>query len=124
MNWPRAHWWVGTLTLALFLLSGAYMRWVAHVPQLQDLTRSVYRSRHLFILLAALVNLAMSTGHPPARRVQRVISTLMLIAPMLLLTAFWVEPGEGIEAGPWSQYGLFMLFGAAALLVVQRTPRS
>jgi len=124
MNWPRTHWWVGTVTLVLFLASGAYMRWVANVPELQDITRAVYRSRHLFVLLASLANLALSTGPQPKRRVQRVISTLVLIAPAFLLTAFWVEPAQGIEGAPWSQLGLYMLFGAAALLVIVKRPRA
>ena len=124
MNWPRTHWWIGTVTLVVFLLSGAYMRWVAHVPALADITRSVYRSRHLFILLAALANLALSAGPQPTTRIQRVISTLVSIAPVFLLTAFWVEPAEGIEAAPWSQLGLYMLFGAAALLAIGKRPRA
>jgi len=99
------------------------MRWVAHVPQLQDVIRAVYRSRHLFVLLAALANLALSTGPQPIRRVQRVISTLVLIAPVLLLTAFWVEPAQGIVAAPWSQLGLYLLFGASALLVISGSRR-
>jgi len=100
------------------------MRWVARVPELPDITRAVFRSRHLFIMLGALANLAMSAGPQPTRTVQRVASTLMLVAPALLLTAFWVEPSEGIEAGPFSQYGLFLLFGAAALLVIWQRPRA
>ena len=124
MSWPRLHWWVGTVTLVLFLLSGVYMRQVVRVPDLEDLTRAVYRSRHLFILLAALANLALSAGPQPTTGNQRLISTLVLIAPQFLLTAFWVEPAQGIEAGPWSQLGLYLLFGAAALLaIVQRHRR-
>ena len=123
MNWPRTHWWVGTITLVLFLLSGAYMRWIVHVPELQDITRAVYRSRHLFVLLAALANLALSAGPQPLRRVQRVISTLVMLAPVLLLTAFLVEPEQGIVAAPWSQLGLYLLFGASALLVIENRPR-
>lgn len=124
MSWPRAHWWVGTVTLVLFLLSGVYMRQVVRVPDLEDLTRAVYRSRHLFILLAALANLALSAGPQPTTGNRRLISTLVLIAPLFLLVAFWVEPAQGIEAGPWSQLGLYLLFGAAALLaIVQRHRR-
>lgn len=123
MNWPRTHWWVGTVTLVLFLLSGVYMRWVIHVPELDNVTRSVFRSRHLFILLAALANLALSAEAWPTTGNQRLISALVLIAPLLLLTAFWVEPWQGVEGGPWSQLGLYMLFAATALLAIVKRPR-
>ena len=120
MTWARAHWLAGTVTLVLFALSGAYMRWVARVPELADLTRSVYRSRHLFILLAAVANLAMAGSARP----RRVASVPLLIAPVFLLVAFWTEPAQGIDAGPWSQIGLYLLFGAAVALVLAkpRTP--
>ena len=124
MNWPRAHWWVGTVSLVLFLLSGAYMRWIAHVPELNDITRAVFRSRHLFILLAALANLALAAGPRAAEGKQRGAASLVLIAPLFLLPAFWVEPSQGIEAGPWSQVGLYLLFGAAALLALRTRPRA
>ena len=124
MNWWRAHWWMGTVTLVLFPLTGAYMRWVVHVPELEDITRAVFRSRHLFILLAALANLALSSREWPATGSQRLISVLVFTAPLLLMTAFWVEPWQGIEAGPWSQLGLYMLFGAAALLAIVKRPRA
>jgi len=120
MNWPRAPWWMGSVTLVLFLLSGAFMRWVARVPELEDLTRSVFRSRHLFIMLAALANLALASD---LSRSKSVTSTLVLMAPLFLLIAFWVEPGQGINAGPWSQLGLYALFGAAALLAIANRPR-
>jgi hypothetical protein len=93
------------------------------VPELEGVTRSVFRSRHLFILLAALANLALSAETWPTTGNQRLISALVLIAPVFLLTAFWVEPWQGIEAGPWSQLGLYMLFGATALLAIVKRPR-
>ena len=40
MNWRRTHWIVGTATLVIFLLSGAYMRWIRGVPDLDDVTRA------------------------------------------------------------------------------------
>jgi hypothetical protein len=57
MNWQRAHWAVGTATLIVFPLAGAYMRYVAHVPDLSDARRLVYRSRFLFLLLIAVTNM-------------------------------------------------------------------
>ena len=38
MSWPRAHWFVGTLTLALFPLAGVYMRYETFDGNRTDVT--------------------------------------------------------------------------------------
>ena len=119
MNWRRAHWIVGTATLVVFLLSGAYMRWVRTppVPQLDDVTRAVYRSRHLFILLSAVVNLAFALAPSAKQRARQFVSVLVLVAPASFLAAFAVEPAQGIHGGPFSQIALYLLFAVAVILV-------
>jgi peptidoglycan/LPS O-acetylase OafA/YrhL len=119
MNWQRAHWITGTAALVIFVLTGAYMRWVRvpHVPQLDDVTRAVYRSRHLFLLLSAGLNLAFALAPSAKRRSQQVVSVLVLAAPALFLAAFAVEPAHGIYGAPFSQIALYLLFGAAVILV-------
>jgi hypothetical protein len=132
MNRQRAHWYVGTLTLLAFLLSGAYMRWIIHVPALSDIERSLYRSRHLFILLSALANLALAKSstdrlstHTWANRRDRFVSISVLITPPLLLIAFLTEPEQPFAAPHgWSHAALYLLFAAAALLVVPTRPRN
>jgi hypothetical protein len=118
----RAHAWSGILWLLVFLGTGAYMRYYRTPPvdQLADVTRAIYRARHLFILGSALANLALSTSesrHP----VDRVASALVLIAPPFLFAAFITDPEQGIHAGsPWLSIGQYSLFGAAALLAVRQ----
>jgi len=116
MNWQRAHWITGTVTLVVFLLTGAYMRWVREVPNLNDVTRAVYRSRHLFILLSALLNLALALAPSSNQRARQIVSVIVLAAPILFLTAFIVEPAQGIHGAPFSQIALYLLFGAAVIL--------
>ena len=119
MNRRRAHWITGTATLVIFLLRGAYMRWIRVPPvaELADTTRAVYRSRHLFILLSALVNLAFALAAPAAQRARQIVSALVLAAPVLFPTAFAVEPAQGIHGAPFSQIALYLLFAAAVILV-------
>ena len=88
----------------------------AAVDQLADVTRAIYRARHIFILGGALANLALSTFEGK-RAVDRVISALVLIAPPLLLAAFLTDPEQGIHSSaPWLSLGQYTLFGAAVLL--------
>ena len=116
MNWRRVHWITGIATLVVFLLSGAYMRWIREVPQLDDVTRAVYRSRHLFILLAAVLNLALAMAPPVKQRAAQAVSALALASPVLFVAAFAVEPAQGIHGAPFSQIALYLLFAAAVIL--------
>ena len=120
-RWRRAHWWVGTATLVLFLASGAYMRWLRAPPvrDLSDVERAVYRSRHLFLLLAALVNLAMSTALAETTgKTRRTAGALALAAPVLLVAAFLVEPQRGIQETIFAGPALYLLSLATVLLVI------
>jgi hypothetical protein len=122
MNWPRAHWFVGTLTLIIFPLAGVYMRFVAAVPQLADAPRLVYRSRFLFLLLVALANLALSRAQPQ-HFVTRLASLIVLVAPALLLFAFFTDPAHGVHSSLVTVTAMRALFLAAVLMAFAYRPR-
>jgi hypothetical protein len=89
---------VGVLVLVAFLLTGQYMDYL-HVGSgaLGDATRMMFRSRHIYVLLAGLVNLAVGSYFVPRVGVRRKAlqlsgSILVLAAPLLLLAAFFKEP--------------------------------
>jgi len=96
MSWPRAHWLVGLVTLVLFVSAGVYMRYVILVPQMGDAPRMIFRSRFLFLLLAALANFAMS-GVRPTGVVQKAASALILAAPLPLIASFLFDAGRGVR---------------------------
>jgi hypothetical protein len=123
VNWSRAHWLVGLLTLIVFPLTGAYMRHVAVVPNLDTVPRLIFRSRHLFILLAAVANLALSSTRP-VRLVQRVAATLILVSPFLLIGAFFIDPGNGLKSSQLFHFAMYGLFAAGVLLAIVNRPRS
>ena len=122
MNWPRVHWWVGLLTLGLFLAAGAYMRYVLQVPLLADAPRMIYRSRFLFLLLAAVANLGLA-GARPAGGIQRVASAVLLLAPFSLTVSFFVDASKGIESSAWTIWTMRSLFVAALLLAFAHRPQ-
>lgn len=92
---------VGIILVVIFLLTGQYMEfrygeWVG----VDDATRMMYRSRHIYIVLAGLINIAMGlhfTWHSRRwrKRLQAVGSSLILIAPFALIAAFFYEPAAG-----------------------------
>src|SRR5262249_14320220 len=121
-NWPRAHWTAGTLTLLLFPLAGLYMRYVADVPHLSDAPRLMFRSRFLFLLLIATVNLALSYSKPE-RLMERVASMLILLAPLPIIVSFFVDPSRGVQSSAWTVFTMRSIFLAAVLLAVSQRPR-
>ena len=68
------------------------------MAELSDAQRAVYRSRHLFLMLIALVNLALGQTWRNGW-MQRALSLAVLTAPLPLALAFWFEPPSGISGG-------------------------
>ena len=90
---------LGAFVLVAFLLTGQYMDHLGvRSGALGDATRMMFRSRHIYILLAGLVNLAVGTYFVRRaggwrKALQTSGSVLVLAAPLLLLAAFFTEPG-------------------------------
>ncbi len=103
--------------MVVFVFTGQFMR--HHTPPLSSLSdgsRLMFRSRHIYILAAGLVNLMLGVYlHRQARGWRRIVqaagSAFLIASPALLLVAFAVEPQRGFhEEMRWSAAGLYMLF--------------
>jgi hypothetical protein len=93
------HLLVGAFVLVAFLLTGQYMDHL-HVRTgvLGETARVMFRSRHIYLLLAGLVNLGVGSyfsGREGGwrRGLQLLGSALLVVAPALMLAAFFTEPG-------------------------------
>jgi hypothetical protein len=116
---------VGVAAVVAFLITGQLIR--HHSPPmtaLSDTVRLMHRSRHIYILAAGLVNLMLGLywqrrPHGWRRAVQTAGSTLLMVAPILLVVAFAVEPDRGFhEDTLLSHAGLYLLFAGSMLHVV------
>jgi hypothetical protein len=124
-----AHLVVGALTVGAFLVTGLVM--FGHEPALSAMEwgeRLLFRSRHIYILSAGLVNLALGIRYAlpdaAARRGAAIVGTLLALASApLLFFAFFAEPMAGREAGPLSALGLYALFGGVSLLALANVRR-
>src|ERR1700742_5124740 len=98
----RLHQAVGVMGLLVFVLTGQYLRRrYPNIDEMADGMRMLLRSRHLYIMLASALNLGLGlyfTSRPAGWRkaVQIIGSSLILIAPALLISAFFTEPQQGI----------------------------
>jgi hypothetical protein len=108
----------GIIAVTAFLITGQFMR--HHLPPmatLGDATRLMFRSRHIYILAAGLVNLMLGLYLEPQvaswrRTVQSAGSVLLLSSLVPLILAFVLEPERGFQPDmQWSAAGLYALFG-------------
>ncbi len=100
----RLHLWVGVAALLAFLLSGQYMDYLeVRANALGETARVMFRSRHIYLLLAALVNLGLGAYFSYRERgwrrgLQLLGSALVVAAPALMVAAFFSEPaGPGLK---------------------------
>ena len=89
---------VGIIVVVIFLLTGQYLEfYYPHMDEVGDGMRMLFRSRHIYLLLAGLLNIGIGAyfiyrEERWRKIVQLTGSSLVLIAPFLLLFAFFYEP--------------------------------
>jgi hypothetical protein len=128
----RFHLMLGTLLLVAFVMTGQYMDKVhAHLAGMADGPRLLYRSRHIYVLLTALVNLALGAhARGVAGRQNRVIqmtgSAAVAAASAAMVVAFFYDaPHANFEHLNlwWSRGAIYSLAGGVALHVIGGTLR-
>jgi hypothetical protein len=111
----KLHFVVGVAGVVAFLVTGVYVR--AGFPDLyaaNEVVRYLYRSNHVYVLLASLVNVALGVHLAPVApgwraTVSKLGSILALAAPVVLCWAFFIEAPKA------SPERVVTLLGVAAL---------
>ena len=107
-----------------FLLTGQYMdKFYHHMVGVPDAQRLLYRTRHIFILLAGLLNLGIGAYFSYRiemwrRSLQLLGSLLIFAASFLFLIAFFYEPNLGNLRTPLSHWGTYTIATGALLHVI------
>jgi hypothetical protein len=115
------HVWLGLGGVLIFLYTGLYMRW--HFPEAysnQEAVRYLFRANHVYILLAALLNLAVGfylseVGPGGTRKLTAVASLLVVAALPLLVYAFFVEPPKASPERPVTVFGIVCVAAGTGL---------
>jgi hypothetical protein len=126
----RLHLWIGALALLAFFGTGLAMSIAA--PPLSDrvgLERALFRSRHIYLLSTALLNLLLGVYFQDVQRatrgVQRAGSVLLLASPLVALAGFVHDPRTGSLAGAMlGKYAVYSIFGGVLLHVLSAIPWS
>jgi hypothetical protein len=115
------HRWLGVTTVAVFIATGLVMlRQNVDMLPLDSGLRLLFRSRHLYLLFAGLVNLGVGLRFvlPPmgkTRTAAVIGSVLTLLSPPLLFAAFVLEPLTSATPGLASSLGCYAAFGGVLL---------
>lgn len=118
----KMHLLTGALGLLVFVLQGQYMDlFHEHLRNMADAPRMLYRSSHVYFLLASVLNVTMGvylTDSTPGIHpwVQRIVSSIVLLSPVGLLAGFFLEPGLEDSLRPYTRPVLYGLFGVGVLL--------
>ena len=91
---------IGVSVVVIFLLTGQYLEF--YYPQMEgvdDGMRMMFRSRHIYILLAGLINICLGTYFSYRRErwrqaLQLTGSILIILATALSVGAFFYEPKQ------------------------------
>ena len=124
MTSRRFHAVLGVVLVAAFLLTGQYMDKVhAHLAGMADGPRLLYRSRHIYLLMSALLNVALAAYLVPspsrlAWRLQLAGSTIVTAASVAMVVAFFYDaphasPGQ---LGTWWSRGAIYGLVAGVLM--------
>ena len=118
---------VGVLVVLIFLLTGQYMDFHdPHMSELSDGVRMMFRSRHIYILLAGLINVGLGTYFSYRRSLWRRVlqftgSLLVMLAPLMLIGAFFYEPRLDKLQGPLTLPAIISLFAGVLLHMISGT---
>jgi magnesium-transporting ATPase (P-type) len=120
----RFHLIFGITVVVIFLLTGQYMdRYLSHLEGMADGPRLLYRTRHIFILLAGLLNLGLGAyfsfrATQAARVMQTIGSTLIVLATILFIIAFIYEPKMNALETPFSHRAMYSILAGTLLHVL------
>lgn len=123
----RLHLVVGLAGVLAFLGTGQYMdRWHDHLTGMESTQRMLFRSTHIYLLLASLINAALGMYLVPAaglrRGLQAAGSLLLLAAPPLLLLGFSREPWLAGLDRPFSRPAIYASLAGVVLHLASRWP--
>ena len=128
-SFRRAHLLLGLAGIVAFLGTGLYMDRVhGHLRGYDDTTRMLFRSTHIYLLLASVANVMTGLYLRPADStvrclLQRLGSAALLAGPPLFLIGFCTEPYLSDLARPWSRAAIYLALASAVLHLLAANPR-
>jgi hypothetical protein len=120
----QIHFLIGIISLVIFLATGQYMHWWhGHLHGMANAPRLLFRSAHIYLLWSGLLNTILGLYLQPCevrwcRTLQQVGSVAILISPLLLTTAFFVEPWLSALTRPYARPAIYIAFGGTLAHII------
>ena len=117
----------GIAVIVVFMLTGQYMDlYHAHLSEMPDGPRMLFRTRHIYILLAGLLNLALGAYCVDRRQtwrrgLQYLGSGLIALASLLAIVAFFYEPTLPALDTPLTHWGMYAIVAGTLAHVASGT---
>ena len=111
----------GVAGLAAFLLSGQYMHhFLGHLRSMPDGPRLLYRTAHIYLLWASLLNMLLGAYFAPAvqsrvRILQCAASIMVLVSPVLVAFSFLTESASPELIRPACRIGIYLAFAGCMI---------
>jgi hypothetical protein len=112
---------VGAIGLIIFVLTGQYMHWhFNHLEGMADGPRLMYRTAHIYILWAALLNLVLGLYVQPAEnkirgRMQQVGSLAIMICALFVTISFFTDSQNVTFWRGWARIGIYFALAGSIL---------
>jgi hypothetical protein len=117
----KGHFIIGVLGLIVFVLTGQYMHWhFNHLVGMPDGPRLMYRTSHIYILWAALLNLVLGLYVLPVennmrRRLQQAGSLAIMISLLLVSISFFADSQNVTLWRGWARMGIYLALAGVML---------
>ena len=128
MKLQNLHLAVGAIGLVVFAVQGHFMDTTLGVSNLPDGPRLMYRTAHLYLMMASVINILMAllpteSGSGWRARLVTLCGLVFLVAPFLFLLSFIIESNDPQFMRPITVFTHYGVFGAGALLVLLEVQR-
>ena len=122
MKQQHLHLGVGALGLIAFAVQGQFME-ALQVSNLPDGQRMMYRTAHLYLMMASVINIVMGlvTASITGKLSQwlfRIVSLVFLASPLLFVLSFVLESTNAELMRPIAVFTQYGVFGGGALTAV------
>lgn len=97
------------------------MHWdLGHLREMPDVPRLMYRSAHIYLLFAGLLNVALglylqAQDSPRGRWAQLIGSVMLMASPVFFGWSFWVESQQPSIERHLLRLGIYLSFGGVIL---------
>lgn len=117
----RWNWYLGLVLLAIFLITGQYLRRV-EIPldQPEGLFRMMLRANHMYVLYVSIGNLLISRSRFRSKTFKQISRSLFLLSGIAVIFAFRLETDGDLEHRTFSFITALSAFIGIGIFIIDQ----